>query len=187
MQKPTKPTPDFPLFPHASGQWAKKIAGKLRYFGKWDNPQDALRRYNGESVQHGRRLISLQPKTLAVKPLKPPKPYKDFPLYAHASGRWAKKVRGETLFFGPWDDHKAALEKWLAEKDALLAGRVPKITGDGLTVESLINQFLNSKESFVKTGELTERTLEYYHRIAKQIAHVFGKQRLVPQITIDGT
>ena len=43
--KPAKPSPDFPHFPHATGRWAKKIRGKLHYFGPWENPHEALDKY----------------------------------------------------------------------------------------------------------------------------------------------
>ena len=35
MQKPAKPYPEFPLFAHNNGQWAKKIKGRIVFFGSW--------------------------------------------------------------------------------------------------------------------------------------------------------
>lgn len=31
--KPSKSSPDFPLFSHVGGQWAKKIPGRMHCFG----------------------------------------------------------------------------------------------------------------------------------------------------------
>ena len=44
--KPAKPYPEFPLTAHPAGVWCKKIRGQLFYFGPWDDPDGALRRYN---------------------------------------------------------------------------------------------------------------------------------------------
>jgi len=43
--KPSKPHPDFPLYSHDSGKWAKKVCGKTHYFGTWDDPDGALEQY----------------------------------------------------------------------------------------------------------------------------------------------
>jgi integrase len=173
MMKPPKPTPDFPLFAHGNGQWAKKIKGKLHYYGPWNDPQGALARYQGINTP---KLFHQMP---TVKPSKPEKPRKDYPLYPHASGRWAKKIRGVTRFFGPWDDPQAAMEKWLDQKDDLLMGREPRTTGEGLTVRSLVNQFLESKENLVNARELTQRSWNDYDAICAKIIEVFGRNRLV--------
>jgi integrase len=54
--KVAKPYPGFPLTPHPSGRWCKKIRGKLHYFGKIDDPAAALERFNREwpFLQDGR-------------------------------------------------------------------------------------------------------------------------------------
>ena len=47
--KPSKPRPDFPLWPHPSGRWCKKVRGRAFYFGKIvDDPkgEKALEKWN---------------------------------------------------------------------------------------------------------------------------------------------
>ena len=59
------------------------------------------------------------------KPSKLAKPRPDFPLFPHATGRWAKKVRGKLPYFGKCADEpkcQAALSLWLDQHDDLLAG-----------------------------------------------------------------
>ena len=69
---------------------------------------------------------------------KPNKPWPEFPLFPHATGRWCKKIRGRLVYFGPWDDPDGALAKYLEQKDTLHAGRKPRPDPVGVTVKVLV-------------------------------------------------
>ena len=115
----------------------------------------------------------------ASRKTKPSKPHPDFPLYSHASGRWAKKVRGKLHYFGKWLDDpkgKTALELWLEQKDDLLAGRQPRTKREGLSVVDLCNLFLHAKKARIATGELAEATWKQYHLTCQRLASVFGQR-----------
>jgi len=118
---------------------------------------------------------------------KPAKPRPDFPLFPHASGRWAKKVRGKFCYFGKVaDDPKgeAALEKWLDEKDELLAGRTPSAGADVVTVADLCNHFLTAKKGLLVGGEITDRTFQRYYSTAELLVKSLGKNRPVNALVV---
>src|SRR6516165_252205 len=93
-----------------------------------------------------RRITAMVKFTGKRRPNKPAKPYPDFPLFPHATRRWAKKIRGKLHYFGPWDDPDSALAKYLEQKDALHAGRKPRTDPKALTVKDVANAFLNAKQ-----------------------------------------
>jgi integrase len=113
---------------------------------------------------------------------KPAKPYVDFPLFPHATGRWAKKIRGKLHYFGPWDDPDGALAKYLEQKDDLHAGREPRRDQEAVTVKDVANAFLNAKKESVKLGELSSRTWDDYKTASDLAVKKFGKRRLVSNL-----
>lgn len=114
---------------------------------------------------------------------KPTKPYKDFPLTAHNSGQWCKKIKGRLYYFGHWADWRAALDKYLAQRDDLQAGRKPRASSTaGPTVVDLVNHFLTDKETLVAEGELSKRSWLDYHKTAGRIIDVFGRDRRLSDI-----
>jgi integrase len=116
---------------------------------------------------------------------KPSRP-EGFPLFAHATKRWAKKIRGKLHYFGPWSDPEGALDRYLAEKPYLESGRTPRrSTGDGLTVGELRGRFLTAKSRALDAGEITRRTYAEYRGTADHLLAAFGAERLVDDLAAD--
>ena len=83
LTRPKKPYPGFPLTPHASGKWMKKIRGRIHYFGNWarrengvlvpvegDGARDAEAAYNRDREDlHAGRTPRTRSDGLSVKDL----------------------------------------------------------------------------------------------------------------------
>lgn len=124
---------------------------------------------------------------------RPSKPYPGFPLMFHASGRIAKKVRGNFHYFGRWatvkkgeltpvDNLDAAIQEavdlWNLQRDDLQAGRKPRTQAGGYTLAELTNDYLNFKRRLMDAGELAPRTFSEYHRSCQLVIDAFGGTRL---------
>jgi len=124
--------------------------------------------------------------TASSKGSKPAKPSRDFPLFPHQNGQWAKKIAGQLVYFGTWEETDKALTRWYAFRDAKIAGRPyrdPYIDATDpdapLTVRDLCNKFLNSKRAARDDGELSPRTFADYFTTCKRIVDTFGKDTSV--------
>jgi integrase len=79
------------------------------------------------------------------------------PLFLHACGQWARKVKigGKWKFRYFGTDKQKALEKWLSERDHLLAGRLPPKAGaDYASVEYVCERFAQSKQTLLEAGRI---------------------------------
>jgi integrase len=113
----------------------------------------------------------------------------DSPLFPHATGRWAKKIRGQLHYFGYWSgpdgpNHDAALRSYNEQADALHSGRSPKTEPDGeLNVKGLCNEFLNAKQAALDSNEIVPKTFGELKATADLLVKRFGKRRLVADLT----
>src|SRR5215831_15440537 len=98
----------------------------------------------------------------SIPAAKPSKPYPEFPLFPHATKRWAKKIRGQLHYFGPWSDPDGALKRYLEQKDALHAGRKQRDESKAPSVKDAANAFMHHKRTLVDAGELSQRTWDDY-------------------------
>ena len=118
---------------------------------------------------------------------KPKKPHPDFPLFPHATKRWAKKIMGKMWYFGSWEDGpQAALDRYLAEKDDILAGRDPRAAKpEGYTLGKLCNDFLNAKKNDLTLGKITPAHFKDLYQACERLVDFFGPGRIVEDIGPD--
>jgi integrase len=103
-------------------------------------------------------------------------------LFPHASGQWAKKIRGRMHYFGRWDDPDAALDSYLRQKDDLHAGRTPRPDTGAATVKDACNALLNGKKAKLDNGEIGERMWKEWKETCVTLVSAFGKVRLLSDL-----
>jgi hypothetical protein len=132
--------------------------------------------------------------------VRPEKPYPDFPLMPHASGRWAKKIRQKLHYFGRWG-HKqgdtivpvadfeasarAALNEFNRQWPYLSEGRTPPPADSpvgGCTIRDVCNAFWRSKRAKLIAGELSPRTYRQYEETTELLVAHFGRERRVDDL-----
>jgi integrase len=137
-------------------------------------------------------------KAWTVAGFKIARPSSDYPLSPHGSGKWQKKINGETHYFGAWakrvdgkleriegDGWQEALATYNRQADALHAGRTPRITADSLNVAELCNRFLTAKLRKMESRELSPRSFAEYRQATDLLISAFGKTRPVDDIAAD--
>ena len=122
----------------------------------------------------------LPSKARKSKPVKPSKPYADYPLTPHPLGKWCKKVKGVLYYFGEWADPDGALNEWLERQDGIRAGidherQNQESSGDD--VAFLCNDFLASKLEQVEAQDIEQATYDKYEKTCDRIVEFFGKRR----------
>lgn len=102
------------------------------------------------------------------------KPNKDFPLYPHASGYWAKKIHKKLYYFGDRYCHPdEAYAEFVKDRDSLYAG-IGRNTA-GLWVDEACGIFLDAKKRMVESGSMSFRTYKEYSATCKRFSDRFGK------------
>ena len=104
-------------------------------------------------------------------------------LWAHASGQWAKKIKGKIHYFGPWADPGAAEQRYLQLLRHMQDAEAPIKPANETTVVDLCNQFMSVQSQRVEDEQLTRVTEQRFRRLAHTICDVLGDQTLLTDLS----
>jgi hypothetical protein len=87
-------------------------------------------------------ITAPEPTLMAVtsSAVMPGKPYKEFAFFPHPNRQWCEKIRGKPSYFSMWEDHEAALHRYLDDVDDIQAGRDARRQGVVLVSSSNSNR-----------------------------------------------
>jgi integrase len=103
---------------------------------------------------------------------KPQKPYPDFPLFPHATGQWAKKIKGRMVYFGT--DWKAALKKYHTVMD-----------GPPDSLKAAIDKYLVALDRLRQSGEVTLRHYKSMEWTLGKLSAKIGPTKTIARLTSD--
>ena len=116
----------------------------------------------------------------APERIKPEKPALDFPLFPHATGRWAKKIAGKMHYFGPWSDPEGALQRYRDQADDLHPR--PKPARRVVRLNALCAEFLRHKQHQLEASEIGPRTLRAYRETCSLLTRTFGARAIIEDL-----
>src|SRR5262245_7587513 len=130
---------------------------------------------------------------------RPPKPRKDFPLYPHPAGYWARKINGKLRYFGRWGKvvdgvvERLPGDGWIeaealyeSQRADLYAGRVPasvRIKNGETALKVLCNEFRTAKLRAMEAGAIGGRMYDEYVSVTDFLIQEFGKDTFVAALT----
>ena len=133
--------------------------------------------------------VTMTTKFTAKRGRKPEKPRRDFPLFPHATNRWAKKVRGKLRYFGK----VSRRSNWPSRTGQVARPKRRPLGGPGTAsqhsgrprLRDLCNAFLSHKKALLEAGELCQRTFGEYFNTCDRLVKAFGRDRPIDNLIAD--
>lgn len=133
--------------------------------------------------------------------VRPERPYPTFPLTAHKTGQWKKRVNGRDCYFGRWYDpetgrrwgtldqvdpdgrmYKAALAEYDTFRRRQLDDQLMAARSSEVALDVVANAFLNAEHDRLDAGDIMPRTYEGHREALRQMVAAVGGSTLIREL-----